>query len=675
MRKKNMIVLILLSMALTLNAVQVKKIEVRHYSDFEKGELKGTSIDSQGRLFLGPPVKIIKGPEKEYYLSACMSKAGELYIGTGHQSALYRVNPKTQVPEKIFESDQLDFYALLINRKNEIYVGSSPNGKIYRIDKKKVATEVFDPGDKFIWEIKEDRHGDIICAVGNSGGLYRINPEGAASKICETEDSHLISLFITRDNSILAGSGDRGVLYKIENRKVKVLYDSPLEEIRGICEDNEANIYFSGTRGIVRKRINESVNMLEPIFSNDEKEKSKRIKEKGILYCLHANGTVEKIWSSPDEYIYTVCYDPKDDSILVGTGNSGRIYRVKKDGEFSLVYESESAQVYKIIRSGNGFTVICNNTASIVNLGQGVMNQGSYFSEVYDLEVQSRLGRVYWDSDISSGMKTTLFFRAGNSNLPDKTWTDWSPPFTDSRNSTVNMTGYRYFQLKAKLDSSASGGSPFLNNFRVYYLQSNLKPLIKSIEIRKTNHKKSRLNKKNNKSVSGKHLQVKWIAKDPNADELKYSVFLKKTSDLNWIPFKKDIGENSLKLNMELFEDGIYVIKVNADDSLDNPPSTTGSVSKVSSRFIIDSTAPILSDLIRVGNKMTFKVVDLTSLISDVLFSYDGELWYPAIPDDMLNDSKMETYAFRLKSGKQVRIVFIKIEDEFGNSKVYQKEL
>ena len=347
MSKKNIILLIFLSLFISLNAVQVKKVEARYYKNFEKGELKGTSIDSQGRLFLGPQIKTIKGPEREYYLSADISRNGDLYIGTGHQSILYRVNSQTQAVEKIFESEQLDFYALLINRNNEIYVGSSPNGKVYHIDKKKKVKVVFDPDNKFIWEIKEDRNGDIICAVGNSGGLYRLKVSGEVSKICETEDSHLISLYITRDNSILAGSGDRGVLYKIENRKVKVLYDSPLEEIRGICEDKEGNIYFSATRGIVRKKHPETIDM-EPIFSKDPEEMKKYIKEKSILYCLQPNGTVEPIWSSLDDYIYTICYDPNGNSVLVGTGNSGRIYRVKKDGGFSLVYESESAQVYKI---------------------------------------------------------------------------------------------------------------------------------------------------------------------------------------------------------------------------------------------------------------------------------------------------------------------------------------
>ena len=674
MSKKNIILLIFLSLFISLNAVQVKKVEARYYKNFEKGELKGTSIDSQGRLFLGPQIKTIKGPEREYYLSADISRNGDLYIGTGHQSILYRVNSQTQAVEKIFESEQLDFYALLINRNNEIYVGSSPNGKVYHIDKKKKVKVVFDPDNKFIWEIKEDRNGDIICAVGNSGGLYRLKVSGEVSKICETEDFHLISLYITRDNSILAGSGDRGVLYKIENRKVKVLYDSPLEEIRGICEDKEGNIYFSATRGIVRKKHPETIDM-EPIFSKDPEEMKKYIKEKSILYCLQPNGTVEPIWSSLDDYIYTICYDPNGNSVLVGTGNSGRIYRVKKDGGFSLVYESESAQVYKIIRNNNGFTIISNNTAAIANLGENVINKGSFLSEIYDLEVQSKLGRVYWDSDTSPSMKVTLFVRAGNSNIADNTWTDWSPPFADGQNSSINITGYRYFQIKVMLNSSNIGGTPYLNDYRVYYLQTNLKPRMKTIEIKKSNHKKSRLNQKKNTSKPGKYLQVKWMAQDPNNDELKYSVYLKKTSDRNWIPIKMDFGENTLKLDMELFEDGLYVMKVNVDDSLDNPPSTSISASKISKSFLIDSTAPRLSELVRSGNQIKFKVMDLTSLISEVLYSYDGKLWYPVIPDDMINDSKLENYMFRLKPVNKRKNIFIKIVDEFGNSKVYQKEL
>ena len=69
MIKKNIFFLVLFSFTVTLVAVQVKKVGARNYHDFQKGDLKGTSIDSKGRLFLGPEKKSIKGPKKEYFLS------------------------------------------------------------------------------------------------------------------------------------------------------------------------------------------------------------------------------------------------------------------------------------------------------------------------------------------------------------------------------------------------------------------------------------------------------------------------------------------------------------------------------------------------------------------------------------------------------------------------------
>ncbi|MCK4836299.1 MAG: hypothetical protein KAT17_06665 [Candidatus Aminicenantes bacterium] len=674
MNKKNILILLFFSFAICLNAVQVKKIEVVDYKDFQKGELKGTSIDSQGRLFLGPEINDIKGPEREYYLSLDVSGNGDIYIGTGHKSILFRLNSKTNSIEEIFQSDQLDFYALLVKDENDIYVGSSPNGKVYHIGKNKKAKVVFDPAEKFIWDIKADKDGNIICAMGNSGAIYKIEKTGEVGKIYDAEDSHLISLFITRENSILTGSGDRGILYRIENRKVKVIHDSPLEEIRAICEDKEGNIFFAATRGIVNKKLMDSENN-ELFFSKQKDRDKKELKEKSILYCLHTNGIVEQIWSSMEDYVYTICYDQYNDSIIVGTGNSGRVFRVNKDGGYSLVFESNSAQIYKIITNKNGFIMITNNMASIAFMKNNLNDKGSYLSEIYDLEVPSRLGKIYWDQELSKGMKVVFFVRTGNSNIADKTWSDWSPPFTDPQNSNINVNGFRYFQIKVMLNSSSIGGTPYLNNFRIFYLQTNLKPLIKNIEVKKPDYKipRQKIDKKTHNKE--KCLLARWNATDPNNDELKYSIYIRKLKDKNWIPIKKNSSDNKIKIYTELFEDDFYVMKVIADDSLSNPPSTSKLTSITSKPFVVDSTAPVLTNLVIERTRVKFVVSDKTSLVSEVLYSYDGELWYPLIPEDMINDSKSEIFAFQLKEIIAKKVFFIRVVDEFGNSKVFQREL
>jgi len=545
-----------------LYPVQVKKIEVKNYKDFQKGNFIGTNIDSRGRLSIGDEIKIIKGPEIEYYLSIDFINKKEIFVGVGHSAGVYKIVLKTGKVKEIFKADQLDVYALLVKSNGEVYAGTSPGGKIYKIGKDKKVIEFFNPDEKFIWDMKEDKEGNIICAVGNDGGVYKIKGYGDGYKIFEAEDSHIVTLFITKNNSILAGSGDRGIIYKINNGKVKVLFDSPFEEIKGICEDMEGNIFFSATKGIsYYKEIN--IKKVEPFFNNKKNKTIKKVNnEKSALYCVHTNGIVEKIWSSEKEYIYSVFYDKRDDGVIVATGNSGRLYKIKKDRSFNLIFESESAQLFKIKGNGKGFTLISNNPASVIKVEDKLNSKGTYLSQIFDLEVKSRLGRIYWDSLTQNNSGISFFVRAGNSNIPDKTWTEWSPPFTDKENSNLNLSGYRYIQVKVLLNSSNMAKSPLLKNFRLFYVQANLKPVIEKIEIIRPSYIRVKDNNKNGMLKNKKYLNIEWEANDPNRDLLKYIIFIKKVMDKNWIIFKKDIPEKKIKIWTELFEDGQYLVKI-----------------------------------------------------------------------------------------------------------------
>lgn len=677
MRKTRIVLFVLLLFTYficRLYPVQVKKIEVKSYKDFQKGNFRGTSIDNRGRLFIGPEIKIIKGPEREYYLSLDFINKKEIFVGVGHSAGVYKIVIETGEVKEIFKSDQLDVYGLLVKSNGEVYAGTSPSGKIYKIGKDKKVVEFFNPDEKFIWDMKEDKEGNIICAVGNGGGVYEIKGHGDGYKIFAAEDSHIVTLFITKDNSILAGSGDRGIVYKINNRKVKVLFDSPFEEIKGICEDMEGNIFFSATRVVSSyKEIN--IKKVEPFFNNKKDKTTKKVNnEKSALYCIHTNGIVEKIWSSEKEYIYSISYDKRDDGVIVATGNSGRLYKIKKDRSFNLIFESESAQLFKIKGNGNGFTLISNNSSSVIKIKDKLNSKGTYLSQIFDLKVKSRLGRIYWDSLTQNNSAISFFVRAGNSNIPDKTWSEWSPPFIDKENSDLNISGYRYFQVKVLLNSSNMAKSPFLKNFRLFYVQVNLKPVIEKIEISKPDRIKINDNKDKRILKNEKYLNIGWEANDPNNDLLKYRIFIKRVMDKNWIIFKKDITEKKIKIWTELFEDGKYSAKIIADDSLANPQSQSKSYTRISQPFVIDSTAPVLSDFIIKNRRVSFKVFDKTSIISEVCYSINGSVWSPLFPKDMINDSRSEEYEFDLRNQDSQKIVFIKVSDEFRNYKVFQKE-
>ncbi len=684
-----LIVCFCLFATLNLFPVEVKKKEVHDFETFQKGKFSGTSLDSKGSLFIGPKIKKIDGPESEYYLSMDIARNGDIYIGTGHKASVFRIKSvgatKEDAVNKVFLSDDLDVYAVLVKDKGDVYAATSPDGKLYKVvkDKPDAAEVFFNPEEKYIWDIKEDKAGNIIVATGNAAGIYRVTAGGDASKIFTPEDTHIISLYITRADSILAGSGDRGTLYKIDNTKVKVLFDSPFEEIRGICEDKDGDIFFSATRGIKKQDILDHVEM-ETFMKKKKKEDKVIPLEKSVLYWRHTDGVVEKIWSTETEYIYSVCYDQKDNSVLIGTGDSGRVYRVSKDGSFSIVYESESAHVFRIAAMPNGFTLITNNTATIAGIEDALNSNGTYFSEIYDLGIQSKLGKIYWDAETTANTDVSLFVRTGNSNVPDDTWSKWSAPFNDTENSAINISDVRYFQVKAILNASSLTTSPRLNNYRVYYIQSNLKPQLKKIKIKKQEEKKppiiTKVPEQAKKEVDMNHLFLQWEASDPNQDKLKYNLFLKRTTDKNWIPLKEDITTPKTTLDTQLFEDGEYLLKVVADDSLSNPPSMSKSTTLISFPFLIDSTAPELVNFsVQSGPRprVIFTVNDKTSLVAKVLYSYDGKIWFPVFPVDMIADSKTENYDFSLNDidATKNRFIFFKVMDEFDNCKVFQKEL
>jgi sugar lactone lactonase YvrE len=690
--------------------VEVKKIDIHRFEDFQQGEFRGTSLDGKGRLFIGPRINVVPGPVREYYLALDKAPNGDIYVGTGHQAALYRVisiPAPTAAPDaqeegntgttgtasavqQVFSTDALDIFAVLVKKNGDVFAGTSPEGKIYRIPAAAVTKnknnqekkEFFNPDEKFIWDLKEDKDGNIICAVGSSGGVYRIDPTGQAVKIFTPEDTHIVSLYITRSNSILAGSGDRGILYRIDDRKVKVLFDSPFEEIRGICEDKSGNIYFSATKGISKEDIMDNA-AVSKFLEKKKKGKETKIVEKSMLYCLYTNGTVEMPWKSRTEYIYSIYYDEKSDSAVIGTGDSGRVYRVKKDGSFSIIYESDSAQVFKIAGNSNnkGFTLITNNTASIVSIEDSLSDKGTYYSEVYDLQIQSKLGRIYREAQTPGQTEVLLFIRTGNSNVPDKTWSQWSPPFTDSENSTINISGCRYFQVKAVLNSKNAAETPYLDRFKVFYIQSNIGPQLKKIEIKKPTPIPARVSTGiktkpvPKKPVGSNYLIAGWRAADRNKDKLKYNIYIKKYSARNWILVKEDMTGSELKLNTDLYQDGKYLLRVVVDDSLSNPPAMAKSQALVSAPFLIDSTAPVIGNFSAAGTRLRFNVVDQTSLIADVLYSFDGKIWYPVFPVDMINDSKSETFDVDLKDLGSRNFIFLKALDEFGNCSVFQEEL
>ena len=93
-----------------------------------------------------------------------------------------------------------------------LYVGTSPDGKIYKLDAKGASTTFFDPKDKYIWALAVDGSGNVFAATGDKGVIYRIAPDGKGDAFYKTKATHVVSLAFDRAGNLLAGTVVSGTL-------------------------------------------------------------------------------------------------------------------------------------------------------------------------------------------------------------------------------------------------------------------------------------------------------------------------------------------------------------------------------------------------------------------------------------------------------------------------------
>ena len=59
--------------------------------------------------------------------------------------------------------------AIAFDAKDNLYVGTSPDGKVYQVTPDGKKSVFFEPKTKYIWALAVDSHGDSICRHGRHG--------------------------------------------------------------------------------------------------------------------------------------------------------------------------------------------------------------------------------------------------------------------------------------------------------------------------------------------------------------------------------------------------------------------------------------------------------------------------------------------------------------------------
>ena len=491
-------------------------------ADFLKGDVENLSIDSDGRVFLGPASTLIAETAAPFLWSTLVSPDGTLWAGSGNEGRVFKVGKDGKLTT-FFDGTELEVHAIAAGPSGGIYAATSPDGKIYAISADGTSRVLFDPEDKYIWALAVDVSGNIFAATGDKGAIYKITPDGKGARFYKTNATNVVSLAFARDGALLAGTESPGRLFKIDaSGKAFVLLDSPYREIHAMRVAGDGTIYAAAVSAAqpqggedravpsppadqgrppvasVSTEITAISVMDSPVSgaSAAPSPRAPRRAGRGAIYRIRADGLWDTFWETGDDAPYDLLIEA-DGSLLVGTGPEGKIFRVAGDpARATLMTRVAARQVTSLLRDASGRILgATSNPGKLFALAPGSAARGSYESDVRDAGTVASWGAIRWRANgRAAGVEITT--RSGNTAMPDETWSAWSKPYAQANGEQITSPNARYLQWRAVLtgeapaSSTGNGGSaaadpsgPVLTSVTAAYLPRNLRPEVSAITV------------------------------------------------------------------------------------------------------------------------------------------------------------------------------------------------
>ena len=671
---------------------------VQNAEDFLAGELEGFAITSRGELRVAPAMRKVATFTDPFVLSQASAPNGDRFFGTGNEGKVYRL--RGDELKLIFTAPEPEIYAVAFSN-GSLLVGSSPNGKVYRVDPEsgKSAT-FFDPQQAYIWALKTLDNNEVAVATGVEGKLFRVGANGEGKVLYDAPDTHIRSLAQRKDGSILAGASGKGRIYAIDRSgSAHALFDSPLNEIASLYVDANGIGWAAAVSNVLpsaapAKRDAKPAQQQQQQQGQQQQQQSGEAKKEGEpaavevsfsfedssasaaaqsgsseVYRIDGDGFVETVRKFEREIVYALS-GGESGGVLLATGPNGRIYDLR-DGELSLVGAVPEKQIVSI--AGNVITTT--NSGAVYRMESRGAQNPEFRSAAKDVERFSRFGNYRIEGRNLDGATVAIAFRSGNTRTPDATWSAWSAPQT-ALEGNINAPAAQYVQWKLTMPKATANAA--IDGVSLAYINRNVAPEIEAIAVQDpavifitsaypaspqvveaTNPDEygifTSLDTPRDRTPAeqGKRMfrrgyrTVSWRASDDNGDQLQYTLSFRLKGSDKWLRLREKIEETQINFDTSQLPDGRYELRLVASDEHDNPENSL-SDTKEGVEFQVDNGAPRIS-VARNGSDVTVRIADELSPIGRVEYSVDAEKWIRLTPADGIADSRDET--FRLDRG------------------------
>jgi outer membrane protein assembly factor BamB len=176
-----------------------------------------------------------------------------------------------------------------------------------------------------VWDVIEDKSGNLIVATGNEGKLFRVAVDGTVALAFTSPDTEVLSLALAPDGTVYAGTGPKGLIVALPPEgKARIIAEGLDRYVWSLALDADGKTLYAGTG------------------------------PKGRIYQVTPEGKASVFYATRQEHILCLAMGPNH-MLYAGTDKGGLVYRIDPRGKGFVLYQAPQGEVRSLLVTADGY--------------------------------------------------------------------------------------------------------------------------------------------------------------------------------------------------------------------------------------------------------------------------------------------------------------------------------
>lgn len=173
-------------------------------------------------------------------------------------------------------------------------------------------------GAMYVWDVVEDKIGNLIVASGVEGKIFKITVDGKVELLYSSGDSQVFCLTQAPDGTIFAGTGPRGTVIRIGADKASVLAEDLDNYVWSLAYDPLSKTLYAGTG------------------------------PKGKIYQISNGAKPGVFYTTKQEHILRLAMG-SNGTLYAGTDKGGMVYRIEPSGKGFVIFHAAQSEIRSLL--------------------------------------------------------------------------------------------------------------------------------------------------------------------------------------------------------------------------------------------------------------------------------------------------------------------------------------